>query len=155
MDIIGCLYLTTLACILIPPFIDRLLLKDDVLSLKRRLGAYSAMTLVYVFSSLLIQNAASEIIIPIIAVAIAFYIDRVTLLSTSFVLVLTSIFSPIFIVYQMTTANGIKNPLIWILKNLHWTFAAPLFAGIISFLVFRHLTRRSRGTRHETPRPLA
>lgn len=140
MAVLLCLYLTTLAGIILPPIIDKLLFKKEVASVKRRVAAYAAMTLIYVISSLLIQHSMSEITIPIVAVVVACFIDRVTFISTAFVFFVTSIFAPLFIVYQVALANGVKD-IPWMLQRLEWTLIVPFLSAMITFFVFRFLSK--------------
>ncbi len=91
-------------------------------------------------------------LVVILAVAVAAIFTPVTLLGTSFVLLLLNIIMPTLILWDMSRYNNVKEPMKIILDNTDWPkLLAPLALGLATFHVGRRLRQRfSPIERHST-----
>jgi hypothetical protein len=116
------------------------------------MAAYGTMALFLVVLPIFIDNFYAGCLFSIVSVAIAAWMSNVTILSTSFVLILSTVVLPIGLLYDIEAGNKVSNPFYMILDHLEWgKFLDPLVLGIITLFAVRHLSRQFAG-RFGTPK---
>ncbi len=133
-----------LVSVILPLILDRFVGDRKDFSTARRVGAYALMILIALIIPMLLSgNTLINSVGAVFAVAVALYIDRVSIWGTIVVLLVITIVFPAYILILIADHNHIKAPLSWFLQTTEWhTFLAPFVCGIFSFVLFYRLWHR-------------
>ncbi len=132
-----------LVCLTIPTSLDHFKSKESSTHWSRRLAAYAVMTFFSLAFPLFVGQIHFDIISAFVAVAVAVMITDVSVTGTAVVLSLTTVFFPIIILYVLSSAANISNPLGAILGKMEWQFLfLPLIAGIASLFITRIMIKK-------------
>lgn len=129
--------ITILFCMTIPPLIDRMKNKSAKWSWKRASVAYGVITtFVLVVPVLTSAEQYIQLIMLVLAVAVSALIGPLTYLGTSIVLMLSTVVLPIFILWDITRYQGIKEPMKLVLNAMNWyEMAVPVAVGLVALLI--------------------
>lgn len=135
-----------LLCTFLPPIFDYLRGKNEDWSWKRAVAAYGVMTGVALVLPVLIGGSVYVMwVIAAVAVAIAIFIAPVSLLGTSFVLLLSSVILPTLILWEISRYNKMNEPLRFVLSTIDWPrYLAPMTLGLVTFFVAKRLCQRHK-----------
>jgi len=136
--------ITILVCMTIPPIIDRLNNKSAQWSWKRASIAYAVIT-VFVLVVPVLTSAEQYIllILLVFAVAVSALIGPLTYFGTAIVLLLSTVGLPIFILWDITRYQGIKEPMKFVLREIKWhEMAVPVVLGLLTLMITRNVQHR-------------
>lgn len=145
--------ITMLLCTSLPPIFDYSNTKKEDWSWKRAVVGYGVMTGVVLVLPVLIGGSVYVMwVLAAIAVAIAICIAPVSLVGTTFVLLLSSVILPALILWDISRYNKINEPLSFVLSRIEWPrFLAPMAFGLVTFFVVKRLCQKLRQKeRHPT-----
>lgn len=136
--------ITILLCTFLPPYLDYLRGKSKDWSWKRVVAAYGVMTGVVLVLPVLIGGSVYVMwVLAAVAVAIAVLIAPVSLLGTSFVLLLSSVILPTLILWEISRYNKMNEPMRFVLSTIDWPgYLAPMALGLVTFFVGKRLCQR-------------
>jgi|GEM_PF-6059597 len=135
--------LIVLACLTVPVILDHLIIRSDNVLWSRRLAAYGVMTFFSMAFPLFIGQIHFDILSAIVAVSVAVMITEVSAAGTVLVLSLTTVVFPVSILYILTSAAKVSNPLSAILDKMEWQFLfLPLLAGIAALFITRIMVKK-------------
>jgi hypothetical protein len=137
-----------LLCVFLPPIFDHFIANEATRSWKRALGGYALMTgLGGVLPVLVGGSVYLDWLFVMLAVAVAVLVAPVTVLSTFFILLLLKIILPMLVLWDMSRANKVKDPLNMFLSNMDYIdwlkFIAPMIIGLVTFDVARKISRKN------------
>jgi hypothetical protein len=143
MFLIFAALLIVLACLTIPTALDHFKSTESSTHWSRRLSAYGAMTFFSLAFPLFVGQIHFDIISAFLAVAIAVMITEVSVAGTVLVLSLTTVVFPVTVLYLLSIAANINNPLSAILDKMEWQFLfLPLLSGIAALFITRIMVKK-------------
>jgi hypothetical protein len=135
--------LIVLAGLTIPTALDHFKSKQDNTHWSRRLAAYGVMTFFSMAFPLFVGQIHFDIISAFVAVAVAVLITDVSVAGTAVVLSLTTVIFPVTILYVLSSAANISNPMAAILEKMEWQFLfLPLLCGIAALFITRMMVKK-------------
>jgi CBS-domain-containing membrane protein len=143
MFIIFSALLIILACLTVPVLLDHFKIKKNAIHWSRRLAAYAVMTFFSLAFPLFVGQIHFDIISAFVAVAVAVMITDVSVAGTAVVLSLTTVAFPISVLYFLSSAANIINPMGAIIEKMEWQFLfLPLLCGITALFITRMMVKK-------------
>jgi hypothetical protein len=143
ITVYGTLFLIVI-CTIIPSVLDRYVFKRFH-SMYIGFAAYGIMSVLLIIVPLFGSNIFASGAIAIASVIISAYIANISLVSTAFVLFLSTIILPITVVFDIAETNKVKNPISMIFHNTKWYgLLIPFCLGVITLTVVRRRIKASK-----------